>query len=523
MLQIRKKAWLLVLLSATLQVLSFPLPGLYFLSWIALVPLLIAILHARYPDTLQLDESKKLLAARPVQGFLLGYGCGLLWYLGTCYWVFDTMHQYGGLGIPIAFLVLLLFALYLGLYHGVFGLIFSLLAQKDPSRRLALVSAPFLWVTIELARTRISGFPWDLLGVTQVGNIPLTRIATVTGVYGLSFEIVLVNVAFGAAFLVPRGRRRTLFAASIAAAVLLQAGRWISLPPLTTDHTAVLLQQNLPVAETEAWTKDYFDRSLQEFSSLSLHPEPHPNLPPDLIVWPESPAPFQTNDPIFQTAIGQLAQQSNAWLVIGSIGVDNAQTFYNSASLIAPSGAWEGRYSKIHLVPFGEYVPFPSVFSFASGLTQAVGNFSRGTARAPLQAGDKKLGVFICYESIFPNEVRQLVDQGGQVLINISNDGWYGDTGAWAQHLNQARVRAIENQRWLLRATNTGLTASIDPYGRVVAQLPRKTRAALAAPYALTNVTTFYSRHGDWFAYMCAIISVGALIARYTLKRGTTT
>lgn len=523
MLQIRKKAWLLVLLSAALQVLSFPLPSLYFLSWIALAPQLIAILHARYPDTLQLDESKKLLAATPLQGFLLGYGCGVLWYLGTCYWVFDTMHQYGGLGIPIALLVLLLFALYLGLYHGVFGLIFSLLSQKDPSRRLALVSAPFLWVTIELVRTRLSGFPWNLLGVTQVDNIPLTRIATVTGVYGLSFEIVLVNVAFAAAFLVPRGRRRTLLAASLGAALLLQAGRWISLPPQQSDHIAVLVQQNLPVAETDTWTDEYFDRTVRVFSQLSLHPEPPPNRTPDLVVWPESPAPFQTNDVRFRSLLSELAQQSHAWLVIGSIGVDNAQTFYNSAALIAPSGAWDGRYSKIHLVPFGEYVPFPSLFSFASGLTQAVGNFSRGTARAPLQAGDTKLGVFICYESIFPNEIRQLVDQGGQVLINISNDGWYGDSGAWAQHLNQARMRAIENQRWLLRATNTGLTASIDPYGQVIAQLPRKTRAALAAPYGLTNVTTFYSRHGDWFAYLCAIISVGALAARYTLKRGTTT
>src|SRR6266576_2207945 len=137
------------------------------------------------------------------------------------------------------------------------------------------------------------------------------------------------------------------------------------------------------------------------------------------------------------------------------------------------------------------------------------------SSHVPLSAGDTKLGVFICYESIFPNEIRQLVAQGAQVLVNISNDGWYGDSGALAQHLNQARMRAVENHRWLLRDTNTGLTASIDPYGRVVAHLERQTRAALAAPYALTNVTTFYSQHGDWFAYLCAIISIGALIERF--------
>lgn len=521
MLKIRKQAWLLALLSAALQVLSFPLPNLYSLSWIALAPLLVAILRARCPETLQLDEAQKLLPARPAQGFLLGYTGGVLWYLGTCYWVFDTMHQYGGLRIPVALLVLVLFALYLGLYHGFFGLLVALLVSKKGSHRLALVSAPFLWVAVELARTRISGFPWDLLGITQVGNIPLTRIATATGVYGLSFEIALVNAAFAAAFLVPRGNRRTLLAASVVAAVLLQAGQWVGLPPLPADHTAVLLQQNLSVSDNDAWTRDYFDRTLAEFSDLSLHPTPSPARAPDLIIWPESPAPFQTNDPVFRAVLSRLAQQSHAWVVTGSLGIDNPQTIYNSASLVSPAGTWDGRYSKIHLVPFGEYVPFPSVFAFAGGLTQAVGNFTRGTSRAPLRAGAQKLGVFICYESIFPNEIRQLAAQGAEVLVNVSNDGWYGDSGAWAQHLNQARMRAVENGRWLLRDTNTGFTASIDPYGRVVASLPRKTRAALAAPYALSGVTTFYAEHGDWFACLCAIISMGALIARFTLPQGT--
>jgi apolipoprotein N-acyltransferase len=519
--QIRRKAWLLVLLSAVLQVLSFPLPGLYIVSWIALAPLLVAILHARYPETIQLDESQKLVPASPWQGFLLGYASGVLWYLGTCYWVYDTMHQYGGLSAPVGLIVLILFALYLGLYHGLFGLLVSALARKDPDHRLALLSAPFLWVAVELARTRISGFPWDLLGITQVDNIPLTRIATVTGVYGLSFEILLVNVAFAAAFSVHRTKRKTLLVASLVAVLLLQAGRWLTLPALPADHTAVLLQQNLPVAETDAWTKAYFESTLQELSALSMNPAPAPGQHPDLIIWPESPAPFQTNDPTFREPISSLARQSQAWLVVGSIGVDNPQTVFNSASLVSPAGEWDGRYSKIHLVPFGEYVPFASVFSFVGGLTQAVGNFTRGRSRAPLQAGDRKLGIFICYESIFPDEIRQLVDQGAQVLVNISNDGWYGDSGAWAQHLNQARMRAVENNRWLLRDTNTGLTASIDPYGRVGAHLERKTRAALAAPYALTKVTTFYSEHGDWFAYLCAIISIGALIARFTLPRKT--
>jgi apolipoprotein N-acyltransferase len=163
-------------------------------------------------------------------------------------------------------------------------------------------------------------------------------------------------------------------------------------------------------------------------------------------------------------------------------------------------------------------LPFPKLFAFAGGLTKEVGEFKAGESRALLEAGSERLGIFICYESVFPDEVRQFADNGAQVFVNISNDGWYGDSGAYAQHLNQTRMRAIENDRWILSATDTGVTASIDPYGRTVARLPRKERGVLVAPYALTSVTTFYTRHGDWFAYLCAIISAAALLARFTLR-----
>ena len=191
---------------------------------------------------------------------------------------------------------------------------------------------------------------------------------------------------------------------------------------------------------------------------------------------------------------------------------------FNSAALISPSGNWTSRYDKVHLVPFGEYLPFPRLFAFAGGLTKEVGQFQAGTSRAPLDAGGTRLGIIICYESVFPGEVREFADQGAQVLVNLSNDAWYGDSGAYAQHLNQTRMRAIENDRWMLSATDTGVTASIDPYGRTVARLPRKERGALVAPYALISATTFYTRHGDWFAWLCAIISAGALLMRFALR-----
>jgi apolipoprotein N-acyltransferase len=190
--QIHSSAWLLVLLSAALQIIIFPLPGLYVLSWWALTPLIIAILRARPLGALKFADSVRLQPASPLQGFVLAYACGIVFYAGTCYWIFDTMRLYGGLNTPMALLVLFLFCCYLGLYHGFFGLLLALLAGSRNDRR-ALVIAPFLWVAIELARTRVTGFPWNLLGIAQVDNFALCRIAAWTGVYGISFEIALVN------------------------------------------------------------------------------------------------------------------------------------------------------------------------------------------------------------------------------------------------------------------------------------------------------------------------------------------
>jgi apolipoprotein N-acyltransferase len=231
---------------------------------------------------------------------------------------------------------------------------------------------------------------------------------------------------------------------------------------------------------------------------------------------------------LFRDEVSKIARETGTWMLVGNLGVRNATVapqegtkVYNSASLVSPSGEWVARYDKVHLVPFGEYLPFKRVFAFAGGLTKEVGDFERGSSREPLVAGDENLGVFICYESIFPDEVRQFALNGAQVLVNISNDGWYGDSGAYAQHLAQSRMRAVENDRWLLLDTNTGLTAAVDPYGRITSQLPRKTRLALLAGYSLGDVTTFYTRHGDWFAYLCAIISAGALVGRFSFHQKT--
>ena len=528
---IHKRAWLLACISGVLQVLIFPSPNLYPLCWVAFAPLLVAIFRAREPETLQLPKTlgAELVAASPGQGFLLGYFSGIIWYAGTCYWVYYVMHVYGGIDAALSVGILILFCLYLALYHGLFGLLMAVAAgRKMSTGPRALLLAPLFWVAVELARSRITGFPWDLLGTVQVGNIALARIATVTGVYGLSLEIMLVNAAFAAAFLVRRERRQTMLVAAIAAVVVLQATRWMVPPPLPADHVAVLVQENVPILDSSQWTPQYFDSTVSELGEISLRArQEQPASRPGLIVWPESPAPFYMNDANFRNAVSDIARRGKAYVITGSIGTQNAaitghaNQIYNSAALIAPTGAWVTRYDKIHLVPFGEYVPFKQFLFFAEKLTREVGEFGRGTSRQPFDVGQYRIGTFICYESVFPDEVRQFARNGAEVFVNISNDEWYGETGAFGQHLLQARMRAVENDRWILRSTNTGVTASIDPYGRVVAKARRNARTTLQAPFGLVRDTTFYTRHGDWFAYACAIISIVALIVRYRIRVGT--
>jgi apolipoprotein N-acyltransferase len=520
--QIEPSAWLLAIGSGVLQVLIFPTPSLYYLCWVAYAPLLVAIMRAR-PGELHIPDSlgRDLIPATSAQALLLGWLSGVIWSLGTCYWIYHVMNTYGGLPAPLAVGVMIFFGSILGLHQGVFALLLTLVAASRWHTRRALLVAPLLWVAIEMARTYILAVPWDLLGTVQVDNIPMTRIATVTGVYGLSFEIMLVNSAFAAAFLARQQRRRMMLAAALFAALVLQAGRLFQPPPLPATETARLVQENVPILHD--WTAEYFQNTLNELSELSV-PKPEQILgvpPPSLIVWPEAPAPFYVVDPRFRTAVTGIAQRARAYVVASSLGLkgvaqaETPQQLFNSAALIAPNGEWVARYDKIHLVPFGEYVPFKSLFFFAEKLTREVGDFVPGAERTVFNLGDYRVGVFICYESIFPNEVRQFSARGAQVLVNVSNDGWFGETGAPEQHLNQARMRAIENNRWLLRSTNTGITSAIDPLGRVVARARRNVRTTLDAPFSIVSQTTFYARHGDWFGWACAIISVAALGLRF--------
>ena len=531
------RLWGLAALSGVLQVLPFPIAGPVpvwrtLFCWIALLPLLFALLGGR--------DKGEIVSVK--QGTLLSYGCGTLWYLGNCYWIYPTMYLYGGLPRPVAGGILLLFSLYLGLYHALFGAIVVLVGRSRWGRQGALVLAPFVWVAVELARARITGLPWDLLGIAQVDNPLLTPLAPWTGVYGISFVVAAVNALWLVRISLRQRRytRPVLTGAGVAVILVwvLALHRFAFARPEMAPARATLLQENLEVGAARTGPQESAGELLNSFTRWSLAPAPAtlngiPELPgtsivvgprrdgvrSGLIVWPESPAPFFEEDKAFRTGMSAVARAAGSPVIVDDIatapssdpGNKAGYAPRNSASFVAPDGSFVGRYDKMHLVPFGEYVPFKRLFFFAGSLLAEAGTFEPGADRAVFQAAGHRYGTFICYESIFADEVRQFVAGGAEVLVNISNDGWYGDSSAPWQHLNMARMRAIENDRWVLRATNTGVTAAIDPRGRVVAAAPRHIRTAIQVPFAYRRDLTFYTRHGDWFAYFCAAVISAAL------------
>jgi apolipoprotein N-acyltransferase len=525
------RLWALSFLSAILQILPFPIAGPVpvwrrVFCWFCLVPLLYALLG--------LDRTGKPL--RIYQAALLGYVCGVLWYGGNCYWIYRTMHIYGNIPSILSFGILILFSLYLGLYFALFGTVVAALRAKY-SRTAVLIAVPFVWVAVELARARITGFPWDLLGYTQVDNLALTRLAPWTGVMGISFVIAAINALW---LIRPAttGRFRmylpvgAAFLSVVLATVLGEYKRPNILEP--TQAVATLLQENLSVGSEIPADRETKQQMLESFSLLSLHPSigltqkdrelygTPLNERSQIILWPEAPTEFVDSDPILRQSISSLAKQAHAAVVVNDVTVafstNGHPSLYNSASFFLPDGSYAGRYDKMHLVPFGEYTPYKPLFFFVGDLLDDL-IFIPGTHRSVFTADGKKYGVFICYESIFGDELRHFALQGAQVLVNISDDGWYGDTSAPWEHLDMVRMRAIENHRWLLRATNTGVTAAIDPDGRITATIPRHIRASVQVPFGYEDDLTFYSRYGDWFAWLCAITTSLLLLLGLFRKR----
>jgi apolipoprotein N-acyltransferase len=464
------------------------------------------------------DKNGHMLQIR--QTSILAYTTGVLWYLGNCYWIYQTMHIYGEIPKLASVGILLLFALYVALYHALFGALFGLL-QKGLTRRAVLWSAPVLWVAVELARSRITGFPWDMLGYTAVENTRVSRLAAYAGVMALSLLIAFVNVCWIApsrSRAVSIDLRVVCAGLMIIAAYLLLGSRWFAPVAEPTTADAVLVQENLDVGAMTSAPIETKEDLLSSFSQLSIHPTFASGRPgkADLIAWPESPANFFDDDAEFRKAMSSLAVSTQTPVVVNDIGYGarlpgGHVEEYNSAAFFLPNGTYAGHYDKMRLVPFGEYVPYKPLFFFAGDLLGSL-PFVPGQQRKLFTSGGHRYGVFICYESIFGNDIREFVKDGADVLVNISDDGWYGDSSAPWEHLDMVRMRAIENNRWVVRSTNTGITVAIDPYGRITAEMPRHMRGSMRAGFAYGQGLTLYTRFGDWIGWLCAAVTAGLVL-----------
>jgi apolipoprotein N-acyltransferase len=478
------KAIAAALATAVLLILAFPNFNLVWLAPVALAPLLVAV--AAEP--------------RPWRRFWLGHLAGVVYWFGVCYWIESVLAFYGGLTKPVAWLSFLLFCLIKALHMGVFAWLAGILMR----RWWAPPAVAALWVAIESTHGSL-GFAWLALGNAGIHmGIPM-RLAPYTGVYGLSFAFAMMAAALALAFL-RRPRPQLLWVVALPFLIML--------PPLPDarpgNESAVLLQPN--ISEDEQWTPDSVDRMQRELVGLSLRSALTAPEHPTLIVWPEVPAPLYYDvDPRLRGYVHELASAANAHLLIGVVAHTQQGAPLNSALLVAPDGNMVSRYDKVHLVPFGEFVPWP--FDFIKRITTEAGDFAHGTRVVVSPVDGHRIGAFICYESVFPNFVRRFVADGAEVLFNLSNDGYFGKSAARLQHLEIVCMRAAENRRWILRATNNGITATIDPAGRLRGGLPTDLEAASRTGFSYLSSLTFYTRYGDWFPALCAVVAAALLLA----------
>ena len=366
----------------------------------------------------------------------------------------------------------------------------------------AIPAVAALWTGIERTHSN-AGFAWLALGNAGI-DMPLPlRLAPFTGVYGLSFLFAALSV--GVTLIILRSPRRQLW--WLAMFVVLFA--MPSMPaPEAGAETAVIVQPNLN--EDQEWSPVSTAMMHERLIDISLKAALRSS--PRLIIWPEAPGPFYYyRDPVFHEQANNLARQAQAYFLFGSVAHTPKNEPLNSAVMLRPDGTVVDRYDKIHLVPFGEFVP--PIFDFVNRITQEAGDFAPGTRRVLFDVDGHKVGTFICYESAFPSEVRKFVAEGAGLLVNISNDGYFGRSAARAQHLSLVRMRAVENRRWIVRATNDGISASIDPAGRVIQSLPPFREQVARIAWSYLDGTTIYTRTGDWFAWSCLGLGIIAVFA----------
>jgi apolipoprotein N-acyltransferase len=499
--------YVLALVSGALLALSFPRFGHPAFAWIALVPLLVALTGWKGSDALR--------GQPPLRAFLLGLTSGFVYFTGTLYWTGTVIRTFGGVPLPVAVLGVCLLALYQGFFPALFALISSRLFARGGLGAL-LLAAP-AWVATEFFRGVVfGGFPWVLLGDSQVTVLSVAQLASVLGVYGVSGLVAFVSATIAFATLTT-GRRRVAAVASamlVLGAIALWGTLRIADGSLTRSGTPIrvgLIQAN--VAQEDKWKSGEARRIFTTYIAMTRDAVQRGAA---YVIWPESATPFMfEQDPVGQEALRALAREVHVPILFGS---DQEVTqpepaLYNAAFLVAPDGKTAAVYRKIHLVPWGEFVPMKRLLFFVSPLVDSFTDFSPGTSMVMLPVGSHLTSTAICYEVVYPSLVRQAVEAGSELLTTITNDAWYGHSSAPYQHFALASMRAIEQGRYLARAANTGISGVVDPYGRVVRQSSIFEQVALVEQVRFLTGRTIYSRIGDLIAYVAiAIVAIGLLV-----------
>jgi apolipoprotein N-acyltransferase len=494
----KKRDILWSLLSGILFILSFPNFDFEFLAWFALVPLFYSI------------EGKRLYVS-----FKLGFLTGFAFFLGILYWIIVAVHTYGNVPFILSGLILLLLVAYLSLFIGAFTFLTRLIQMRSGIQ--TILFTPILWVALEYLRSfLLTGFPWAYLGHSQYLNLPFIQMADITGVYGLSFVIVSVNAALFA--VLHQWPKRAFPYKEVIITVLILLGFLIygyvkmrHVDRMVTRSPSLkvgLVQGNID--QSIKWNESFQLETLKIYRRLSMRVAEDK---PDLIIWPETATPFFFQDAKgYQPIVLEIPEEANAFLLFGTpfYRVEEGKVnYYNSAFLVSPSKQLIGRYDKIHLVPFGEYIPLKKLLFFIeSSLGEGIGNFKPGKGILTLSLPQGKFGVLICFEIIFPDLCRRFVKGGADFLVTITNDAWFGRTSAPFQHLSIATFRAIENRVFIARAANTGISAFIDPKGKIVKEGDIFTEEAMNGTIRIMKEKTFYTLYGDVFAWICSGFSI---------------
>ncbi len=491
---IRKWPYSLPFLSGVLLISSQPPVSLFPLAYVALVPLLFALKKGAFRNN-----------------FFVGFLTGLVAYLGLVYWVVVAMNTYGGIGIPLSLLTLFLLVLYLALYTGCFTWLISYL--EDRFRVPLYLSAPPAWILLEYLRGIVlSGFPWSFLAHSQYNFLPIVQVVSVTGTYFLSFLIVAANCLVYFLLSVRRiplvfgGLILLLFGASLVFG-LYRLGE-----PIKGNRTVSIVQGN--ILQDIKFSEAYRNRIINTYTSMTFHRA----RGSDLVVWPETAMPFVLLEDVAGTSVRSLPVALSNHLLVGTISRDDHNRYYNTAYAIGKQGEISASYSKNHLVPFGEYTPLRQYFPFLANISVASGDFFSGPSHDPMITDVGKIGMLICYEGVFPYITNDTVRRGADVLVNITNDAWFGWTSAPYQHFAFYVFRAVETDRYVLRAANTGISAIIDARGRTTARTGIFKEDVLTGSYALRQGKTPYVRYGDYFVlfallFLCGLTVRGLLSA----------